>query len=153
MTIEVCSRSRSSVLTSFLTIVGLVSVIAFFALTLLPARVDHIGKHAKADDIRQRHRDGLCDQTKVYFAPSSGRLLILCQMSNADTTDLWGGIIYQITETVFNKITPKEGGATEVTVFAGSWYYWQGTITKDRYNLIANFPIIQRYAKMKGWIR
>jgi len=74
-------------------------------------------------------------------------------MSNADTTDLWGGIIYKITEVVGDKITPKEGGAVEWTVFAGSWSYWERKIVEGRYSLIADFPTIQRYARMQGWIR
>ena len=143
----------SRVIISFGTLVGLVLLAMLASLTLLPAREDHIGKHLEAPVIRQRYNDGLCDATKVYYASSSGRLMILCQMSNAETTDLWGGIIYKITEIYGGKTIPVEGGAREWSVFAANWHYWEGKIAEGRYRLIADFPTIQRYAKMKGWIR
>lgn len=143
----------SKAIVSFGSVVGLVLLVMLASLTLLPERVDHIGRHLEAPAIRQRYRDGLCDEVKIYFAPSSGRLLILCQMSNADTTDLWGGIVYKITELIGGEVTPMGEASREWSVFAANWHYWQGKITQGRYSLIADFPTIKRYAQLMGWIR
>ena len=130
---------------------GLALVVVLSAFTLLPAREDHVGKHIEAPIIRARYRNGLCDEVRIYYAPTSGRLLILCRMSSSKPV-LWGGIIYKVTELVHDKITPMKN-AREWSVFASTWHYWQGKITQGQYRLIADFPTVEYFARSKGWIR
>ncbi|MFH1636592.1 MAG: hypothetical protein ABIG63_21635 [Chloroflexota bacterium] len=97
-------------------------------------------KHLEAPIIRARIQQGLCMAKEVRFAPTSGRLLILCQLENDPA--LWGGWIVFLTQNNGTEMIPPH----EATVFVAPWEYWDGVIKRNGYVLGAYFPAVLDHA-------
>jgi len=98
-------------------------------------------KHSEAALVRSCVRQGLCQQKEVWFAPTSGRVLFLCQLEGQNN-DLWAGwVVFVAANHGTELIDP-----CEATVFVSSEWYWRDKIKRDRYEMGFLYPRIVDHA-------
>ena len=121
--------------------IPMIGFLAFVILAASVAGMTHANtKHAEAPLVRASVRQGMCQAKEIWFAPTSGRILFLCQMEQ--NPQLWGGWVVFVAQNNGTELIQPH----EATVFIGSQTYWRGVIERDHYMLAFNFPAVLDHA-------
>ena len=93
-------------------------------------------KHVESPAIRIAARQGACRAKELWFAPASGRVLILCELESMSPPENWGGWIVYVTQNNGSElVTPHEA-----TCFVSTRGYWSYVVERDGYLPLANYP-------------
>lgn len=103
----------------------------------IPRVSEHaVAKHSESTAVQTRYNARMCESLLVFFSPSRGTLLFLCELPEIKPPS-YGGLIYRITESNGSQFLYDE--AYLVTVFVGEKNYWNSVVVRDGYQLWATF--------------
>ena len=94
----------------------------------LPNQAHANGKHPEAEMVRTTIKARACTQLQLWFSPSRGTFLTLCQLNGGPS---WGGWIARIYSNGQPLCDPSH--PYECSVFVADYSYWTWVLDRDGY--------------------
>ena len=110
----------------------------------IPRETVHSNNHVESDLVMVRYNARMCDTLLAYYSSVRGTLLFLCGLPQ---TDMYGGLIYRITENNGQRFLGDE--SYKVSVFVDHKSYWNTVILRDSYSLFGGYSNLQGLVKNK----